>query len=545
MTQTNTDFLFQITPAATDRAYPPAGASDDAARFDDHLSQASTYSSDSSRNGGTSPRTETARYDRDDRSWSSGGSNPNGRSSSPPPSQPAPTNHDEPMDGVSQSKPAEAAPDRDDRETNESDDTTAAETAGVAQTAASAPKKTGSKSEPNANSGAIATAKAGVANKKAATEGGDRKPIGEADGTAKSGNSLPNSAPQHADEAAKSVADAIVNASATDEDTGESQAKASEGKGSKAAKNAASTAKSGKEASASGEGAADNDTSHAAAGTEETTAVGAQKVSGDGDAAAALSDAAKVKAKSDAEGSSDEDSRTSSKNDARGDVRDASVQSNKVDAAQLAGGIPSPTDTGANAPSKAKDNEHSAKPIAARGEPVAAAFARMARNNVSESGTSASGANDLPQVDPSRFIGRVAKAFQTAQDRGGTLQLRLSPPELGALRIELNVKDGVMSASLQTENANARRLLLDHLPALRDRLAEQNIRVDRFDVDVRQEGSGGQTDTRGSQQQQFQHQSDQPTPRRQPQLQSSRELAPAERIVASPIVTDTGLNLIV
>jgi flagellar hook-length control protein FliK len=122
----------------------------------------------------------------------------------------------------------------------------------------------------------------------------------------------------------------------------------------------------------------------------------------------------------------------------------------------------------------------------------------------------------------------------------------LSPPELGALRIELNVKDGVMSASLQTENANARRLLLDHLPALRDRLAEQNIRVDRFDVDVRQEGSGGQTDTRGSQQQQFQHQPDQPTPRRQAQSQAqTRELPTPERTIPPQSVSDTGLNLIV
>jgi flagellar hook-length control protein FliK len=140
----------------------------------------------------------------------------------------------------------------------------------------------------------------------------------------------------------------------------------------------------------------------------------------------------------------------------------------------------------------------------------------------------------------------VAKAFQTAQDRGGTLQLRLSPPELGALRIELNVKDGVMSASLQTENANARKLLLDHLPALRDRLAEQNIRVDRFDVDVRQDGSGAQADARGWQQQQPQHQPDRSLPRRQvPTQPKASPVSPSERGASAPRVGDTGLNLIV
>ncbi len=108
------------------------------------------------------------------------------------------------------------------------------------------------------------------------------------------------------------------------------------------------------------------------------------------------------------------------------------------------------------------------------------------------------------------------------------------------------MKDGVMSASLQTENATARRLLLDHLPMLRDRLAEQNIRVDRFDVDVRREGTGGQADTRGSQQQQFQHQPDQPAPRQQANmLQRERDSATQDVLSTPPAVSDAGLNLIV
>jgi flagellar hook-length control protein FliK len=123
----------------------------------------------------------------------------------------------------------------------------------------------------------------------------------------------------------------------------------------------------------------------------------------------------------------------------------------------------------------------------------------------------------------------------------------LSPPELGALRIELNVKDGVMSASLQTENANARKLLLDNLPVLRDRLAEQNIRVDRFDVDVRQDGAGGQANARGwQQQQQSQHQPDQSSSRRSVQTQlKARPVAAPERTASVPTVGDAGLNLIV
>jgi hypothetical protein len=69
--------------------------------------------------------------------------------------------------------------------------------------------------------------------------------------------------------------------------------------------------------------------------------------------------------------------------------------------------------------------------------------------------------------------------------------------------------------------------------------------VDRFDVDVRQDGSGAQADARGWQQQQPQHQPDRSSPRRQVQTQPKANLATPERVASAPRVGDTGLNLIV
>lgn len=123
-----------------------------------------------------------------------------------------------------------------------------------------------------------------------------------------------------------------------------------------------------------------------------------------------------------------------------------------------------------------------------------------AANNVSGSSQ-----NSGPRVDTARFVSRVARAFRIAQDRGGSLQLRLSPPELGSLRLEVTVHHGGLSARIEAETSAARNALLDNLPALRDRLAEQNLRIERFDVDVRDEG--GQ-----SQQFNFQHGSDNRAP---------------------------------
>ncbi|HEY2882373.1 MAG TPA: flagellar hook-length control protein FliK [Pirellulales bacterium] len=94
------------------------------------------------------------------------------------------------------------------------------------------------------------------------------------------------------------------------------------------------------------------------------------------------------------------------------------------------------------------------------------------------------------QIDPVRFVQRVARAFRAADEQGGEIRLRLSPPELGALKVEVAIRNGVMTARLEAETTIARSLLVDNLPNLRARLADQNIKIDRFDVDLKQDGRG-------------------------------------------------------
>jgi flagellar hook-length control protein FliK len=105
-------------------------------------------------------------------------------------------------------------------------------------------------------------------------------------------------------------------------------------------------------------------------------------------------------------------------------------------------------------------------------------------NEPGETQTHRDGLNDVERV---RLVQRVARAFHSVGDEGGEVQLRLRPPELGSLRMEIAVRDGVMTAKLETETAAARNILLDNLPQLRERLAEQNVKVERFDVNVRDE----------------------------------------------------------
>jgi len=102
--------------------------------------------------------------------------------------------------------------------------------------------------------------------------------------------------------------------------------------------------------------------------------------------------------------------------------------------------------------------------------------------------------DDAVPVDRARLVQRVERAFHSMRDSGGSLRLRLSPPELGDLRIEITVRNGEMTARMQTETSEARNLLLDNLPALRDRLAQQDIKVQRFDVDLMDRSLGGSPD---------------------------------------------------
>jgi flagellar hook-length control protein FliK len=105
------------------------------------------------------------------------------------------------------------------------------------------------------------------------------------------------------------------------------------------------------------------------------------------------------------------------------------------------------------------------------------------------------GSAPVTPVEQTRFVQRVAKAFQTAQSRGGELQLRLSPPALGSLKLEIKVQDGVMNARIEAENQNAKNMLVDNLPVLKERLAEQGIVVEKFDVDLMDRQPQGQPDT--------------------------------------------------
>ena len=142
------------------------------------------------------------------------------------------------------------------------------------------------------------------------------------------------------------------------------------------------------------------------------------------------------------------------------------------------------------------------------------------------------GPNQHEAVQRAQLVKRVSRAFQKLSDGGGTVRVRLSPPNLGAVRIEVQMQESRMNARITTESEAARSVLNDNLLDLRSRLSELGIQVDRVEV-VRESSTSGQQasfhDSAGNGDRHFEQHRQPPTinsTAREPTEQESDDLRP-------------------
>ncbi len=80
--------------------------------------------------------------------------------------------------------------------------------------------------------------------------------------------------------------------------------------------------------------------------------------------------------------------------------------------------------------------------------------------------------------------GRIATSIHgQLLPNGGTMQIRLDPPELGPIQLTVKMENGMLSASFQTTNDQATRLLSHTLSQLKTALETQGVSVDRLHVE--------------------------------------------------------------
>jgi len=79
-------------------------------------------------------------------------------------------------------------------------------------------------------------------------------------------------------------------------------------------------------------------------------------------------------------------------------------------------------------------------------------------------------------------VGRQIARSLVAGKRVVRLQLR--PPELGTVKVEMDIKEHVLRLGMITENSSVKELLLSNAHELRDALVEQGVKLERLDVQI-------------------------------------------------------------
>lgn len=147
-----------------------------------------------------------------------------------------------------------------------------------------------------------------------------------------------------------------------------------------------------------------------------------------------------------------------------------------------------------------------------------------ALNPVGERLTARATETQLPAIsarDPQQFAERLGQYVLRSQEQGQQLSVRITPPDLGTIVIEVHSSVQGLNVRFETSSPAAQQLLVDQMPQLREALVQLGRPADRVDV-IRTDagfGAGVGTNTGGNSQQTF-------SERREPVLPRPPEVAP-------------------
>jgi flagellar hook-length control protein FliK len=108
-------------------------------------------------------------------------------------------------------------------------------------------------------------------------------------------------------------------------------------------------------------------------------------------------------------------------------------------------------------------------------------------------GQTAAPPNTQTQDQPSQVVNRVVRGLSSmVGQRGGVLNMRLQPPELGQLRVQMTIARGVVTAQFQPASTEVQAILDRSLATLRSALESHGLTVERLSVQGVQQHAGGQ-----------------------------------------------------
>ena len=166
------------------------------------------------------------------------------------------------------------------------------------------------------------------------------------------------------------------------------------------------------------------------------------------------------------------------------DGEPASLEMSQMAASKASSEVAEDADQVADSLKNTTDTEKTVKTETLVDRPAAATHTESRSGHQgATNATQQSTESTLDTADRVRFVERVAQAFNAQAAENRAIRMKLHPEELGEIKLEMTVRDGTMHARIETETREARNLLMDNLPALRERLATHNIKVEQFDID--------------------------------------------------------------
>lgn len=140
-------------------------------------------------------------------------------------------------------------------------------------------------------------------------------------------------------------------------------------------------------------------------------------------------------------------------------------------------------------------------PATAAGEPQADAYSERSpqtgvadllttsgRSPLGDGSAAGVGEPTVSARDPEVFAERLSRFVVQASERHEELQVRITPPDLGTIVIQVRSQGDGLSIRLEASSEASQQLLHDNLPLLQESLAQLGRTAERIDV-VRTEGS--------------------------------------------------------
>jgi flagellar hook-length control protein FliK len=86
---------------------------------------------------------------------------------------------------------------------------------------------------------------------------------------------------------------------------------------------------------------------------------------------------------------------------------------------------------------------------------------------------------------PASLVNQVGRQISRSILRGErVIKLHLHPPELGGIKIDVDIKDNTLKLGVITENSSVKELLLSNAHELRQALVEQGVKLEKLDIQI-------------------------------------------------------------